>query len=102
VSRRGWEWTPSERCLDGSSARSGALRGTEKSGLTEARISEIETGKISNPQAKTIDALRVAMNISREERAAYGRSMTFSHNPVFLAGRERAYEGLRLAGVPEG
>ena len=30
------------------------------------------------------------------------RSMTFSDNPVFLAGRERAYEGMRLAGVPEG
>ena len=29
------------------------------------------------------------------------RSMTFSDNPVFLAGRERAYEGMRLAGVPE-
>ena len=30
------------------------------------------------------------------------RSMTFGDNPVFLAGRERAYEGMRLAGVPEG
>jgi tetratricopeptide (TPR) repeat protein len=30
------------------------------------------------------------------------RSMTFSDNPVFLAGRERAYEGMRLAGVREG
>jgi TolB-like protein/cytochrome c-type biogenesis protein CcmH/NrfG len=30
------------------------------------------------------------------------RSMTFSDNPVFLAGRERMYEGLRLTGVPEG
>jgi TolB-like protein len=30
------------------------------------------------------------------------RSMTFSDNPVFLAGRERAYEGMRLAGIPEG
>jgi len=39
-----------------------------KSGLTKARISEIETAKISNPQAKTVDALCVALNISREER----------------------------------
>jgi tetratricopeptide (TPR) repeat protein len=30
------------------------------------------------------------------------RSMAFSDNPVFLAGRERLYEGMRLAGVPEG
>ena len=29
------------------------------------------------------------------------RSMTFSDNPVFLAGRERLYEGLRKAGLPE-
>jgi TolB-like protein/class 3 adenylate cyclase len=30
------------------------------------------------------------------------RSMAFSDNPVFLAGRARIYEGLRLAGVPGG
>jgi tetratricopeptide (TPR) repeat protein len=34
--------------------------------------------------------------------ARLGRSMTFSDNPVWLAGRERLYEGMRLAGVPEG
>jgi transcriptional regulator with XRE-family HTH domain len=39
-----------------------------KSGLTKARISEIENGKINRPQAKTVDALCVALNISREER----------------------------------
>jgi transcriptional regulator with XRE-family HTH domain len=42
----------------------------EKSGLTKARISDIETGKIANPHIKTIDALCVALNISCEERAA--------------------------------
>jgi transcriptional regulator with XRE-family HTH domain len=41
-----------------------------KTGLTKARISDIETGKINNPQARTIDALCVALNISREERDA--------------------------------
>jgi transcriptional regulator with XRE-family HTH domain len=40
------------------------------SSLTKARISDIETGKIAKPQAKTVDALCVALNISREERAA--------------------------------
>jgi transcriptional regulator with XRE-family HTH domain len=40
------------------------------SGLTKARISEIETGKTKNPQARTVDALCVALNISREERNA--------------------------------
>ena len=30
------------------------------------------------------------------------RTNTQSNHPVYLAGRERAYEGMRLAGVPEG
>ena len=30
------------------------------------------------------------------------RSLANSDNPVYLTGRERVYEGLRLAGVPEG
>jgi transcriptional regulator with XRE-family HTH domain len=42
----------------------------EKADLTKARISDIETGKIAKPQAKTVDALCVALNISRDERAA--------------------------------
>jgi len=42
----------------------------EISSLTKARISELETGKIANPQTKTVDALCVALNITREERAA--------------------------------
>ena len=60
----------------GSSAQSGASRGcrqdglAQKSGLTKARISDIERGKIANPQARTADAICVALNISREERAA--------------------------------
>lgn len=36
--------------------------------LTKARISDLETGKIDNPHASTIDALCVALNISRQER----------------------------------
>jgi tetratricopeptide (TPR) repeat protein len=30
------------------------------------------------------------------------RSMNFSDNPFWFAGRERLYEGMRLAAVPEG
>ena len=30
------------------------------------------------------------------------RTNTQSKHPVYLAGRERVYEGLRMAGVPEG
>jgi transcriptional regulator with XRE-family HTH domain len=48
------------RSLDGLAA---------KSGLTKARISDIENGKIKSPHPRTIDALCVALNISREERA---------------------------------
>jgi transcriptional regulator with XRE-family HTH domain len=39
-----------------------------KTELTKARISEIETDKVRNPHAKTVDMLCVALNISREER----------------------------------
>jgi transcriptional regulator with XRE-family HTH domain len=42
----------------------------DKAGLAKARISDIETGKIANPQARTVDALCVALDISRDERAA--------------------------------
>ena len=41
-----------------------------KTHLTKARISELETGKIRSPQAKTVDALCVALGISPQERAA--------------------------------
>jgi tetratricopeptide (TPR) repeat protein len=30
------------------------------------------------------------------------RAIALSDHPVYLAGRERIYEGMRLAGVPEG
>jgi hypothetical protein len=30
------------------------------------------------------------------------RTMVLSNHPAYLAGRERAYEGMRMAGVPEG
>lgn len=39
------------------------LAGT--SGLTKARISNIENGRIAKPQARTVDALCVALNIWR-------------------------------------
>ena len=43
--------------------------------LTKARISNLETGKTDNPRAATVDALCVALNISRDERSAcYSRT----------------------------
>ena len=39
-----------------------------KSGLTKARISDLENGKIPKPQSRTVDALVVALNISKAER----------------------------------
>ena len=45
--------------------------------LTKARISDLETGKIDNPHAATVDAICVALNISRDERSAcYGGART--------------------------
>jgi transcriptional regulator with XRE-family HTH domain len=38
-----------------------------RSGLTKARISDIETGKIKRPQTRTVDALSVALNITQEQ-----------------------------------
>lgn len=35
-----------------------------------SRISEIEGGKVHNPRAKTVDAICVALNITREDRMA--------------------------------
>jgi len=44
-------------------------------GLTKAQISNLENGKIRRPQAKTIDALCFALNITRKERSeCYGSS----------------------------
>jgi transcriptional regulator with XRE-family HTH domain len=59
----------------------------DKSGLQKARVSDIETGKIANPQARTVDALCVALNISLEERAACHGS-TASRLPEFVSKRE--------------
>jgi transcriptional regulator with XRE-family HTH domain len=39
-----------------------------KTDLTKARISEIETGKVNNPQVRTIDALCVALNRDCERK----------------------------------
>lgn len=41
-----------------------------RAALTKARVSDLENGKINNPQAKTVDALCVALNISRDERTS--------------------------------
>lgn len=56
----------------------------EKSGLPKARISDIETGKIANPQARTVDVLSVALNISREERTACHASPASNLSPRLL------------------
>jgi len=55
-----------------------------KSDLTKARISELENGKISNPHTKTVDALCVALGITREERAACYSSLLTQLPPAAL------------------
>ena len=48
------------------------------------------------------EAARVGQELNPGFTIARLRSSAFSDNPTYLAGRERMYEGLRMAGVPEG
>jgi transcriptional regulator with XRE-family HTH domain len=52
--------------------------------LTKSQISNLENGKIKRPQAKTIDALCVALNITREERSQCYDSSPPSLPPLLL------------------
>jgi len=48
------------------------------------------------------DSARACMELSPSFTIARFRSQTNSDHPVYLAGRERMYEGLHKAGIPEG
>jgi TolB-like protein/Tfp pilus assembly protein PilF len=48
------------------------------------------------------EAARTCLQLNPSFTIARFRSQTNSDNPVYLAGRERMYEGLRKAGMPEG
>ena len=48
------------------------------------------------------EAARACLGINPSFTIARFRSQTFCDHPVYLAGRERMYEGLRKAGMPEG
>jgi tetratricopeptide (TPR) repeat protein len=47
------------------------------------------------------EAARAELELDPGFTIARFRSMAFSDNPAYLAGRERAYEGIRMAGVLE-
>jgi tetratricopeptide (TPR) repeat protein len=47
------------------------------------------------------EAARAGLELNPAFTIARLRSSAFSDNPVYLAGRERVYEGMRLAAVPE-
>jgi hypothetical protein len=51
---------------------------------------------------QALDASRAGLELNPSFTIARFRSQTFSDNSVYLAGRERMYEGLRKAGIPEG
>ncbi len=51
-------------------------------------------------EARTAAKAALALNPGFTIRRLRGGK--FSDNPIYLAGRERFYEGLRLADVPEG
>jgi tetratricopeptide (TPR) repeat protein len=48
------------------------------------------------------EAVRAGLNLDPGFTIARFRSVTFGDHPVYLAGRERMSEGMRMAGVPEG
>ena len=48
------------------------------------------------------EAARACLELNPNFTIALFRSQTNSDHPVYLVGRERMYEGLRLAGRPEG
>jgi tetratricopeptide (TPR) repeat protein len=60
-----------------------------------ARLGELE-------QARAALEEGLALNPSFTIRRYRDVTSAFSDNPAFLAGRERAIEGMRIAGVPEG
>ena len=47
------------------------------------------------------EAARAGLELNPSFTIARLRSSAFSDNPAYLAGRERVYEGMRVAGVPE-
>jgi tetratricopeptide (TPR) repeat protein len=48
------------------------------------------------------EAARAGLELNPGFTIARLRSLSFSDNPAYLAGRERVYEGMRMAGVPDG
>ena len=58
-----------------------------------ARLGRIEEAR---------EAARAGLELNPSFTIARLPILAFSDNAVFLAGRERVYEGMRLAGVPEG
>jgi len=58
-------------------------------------------GRLGRPEDAR-EAARAGLELNPSFTIARVRSLAFSDNPVYLASRERIYEGMRLAGVPEG
>jgi hypothetical protein len=48
------------------------------------------------------EAARACLRLNPRFTIRLFRSQTYSDHPIYLAGRERMYEGLRKAGVPAG
>ena len=57
-----------------------------------AHLGRIEDGR---------EVARAGLELNPNLTIARLRSMAFSDNPAYLAGRERLYEGMRLVGAPE-
>jgi len=57
---------------------------------------------LSGHAAETREARNAGLRLDPNFTVARFRNERRSENPTFLAQRERIYEGLRMAGVPEG
>jgi TolB-like protein/class 3 adenylate cyclase/tetratricopeptide (TPR) repeat protein len=57
--------------------------------------------RLGRPE-EACEQARAGLELNPDFTIARLRSSAFSDHPVYLAGRERVYEGLRMAGVPEG
>ena len=86
--------------------RSGRLAAPEPRGQPKLSHSRISISRLPWRSLGELDEARAAVQAGLALDPSFTirryRANTPSDNPVYLAGRERVYEGMRLAGVPEG
>ena len=89
------------RCRARIEDENGSVLGAASSGPATTRIG-FEKAWRSIMEATEAAAAQAGLTLNPGFTVRRFRAARFSDNPNFLAGRERMYEGLRMAGVPEG